>query len=111
MSDVTDALGCGIDTRKATNKLIKLRNYLNKELPDKKAKAKMAEVRRQRDEMFAALIRINNWCAQDLAENAFTADTSGNYLKTLNGLGEICKPFAKMASRLKEYGGTEDGLG
>ena len=36
LSDVTDALGFGIDTRKATNKLIKLRNYLNKELPDKK---------------------------------------------------------------------------
>ena len=26
MSDVMDALGCGIDTRKATNGLIKMRN-------------------------------------------------------------------------------------
>jgi hypothetical protein len=38
LSDVTDALGFGIDMRKATNRLIKLRNYLNKELPDKKRK-------------------------------------------------------------------------
>jgi len=38
LSDVTDALGFGIDTRKATNRLIKLRNYLNRELPDKKRK-------------------------------------------------------------------------
>ena len=58
--------------------------------------------------MFAALVRIGNWCAQDLAENTFVSDGSGNYLKTLNGLCEVCKPFMKKAARLKEYGGTED---
>ena len=104
LSDVMDALGCGIDTRKATFGLIKLRNYLNRELPDKKAKA----LRKDRDGMFAALVRIGNWCAQDLAENTFVSDGSGNYLKTLNGLCEICRPFMKKAARLKEYGGTED---
>ena len=38
LDDVYDAVGSGIDTRKATFRLIKLRNYLNKELPDKKRK-------------------------------------------------------------------------
>jgi len=45
LEDVTDCLGFRIDTRKATNRLIKLRNYLNKELPDKKAKAKVDSLR------------------------------------------------------------------
>lgn len=106
LSDVTDALGCGIDTRKATFRLIKLRNYLNRELPDKKAKT----MKKERDEMLAALVRIGNWCAQDLAENAFTSDGSGNYLKMLNGLCEICRPFMQREKKLKEYGGTEDEL-
>ena len=63
--------------------------------------------KREQDEMLDALVRIGNWCAQDLAENAFTADTSGNYLKTLNGLCEVCRPFMQKASRLKRYGGEE----
>ena len=103
LSDVTDALGFGLDTRKATFRLIKLRNYLNRELPDKKAKA----LKKDRDAMFAALVRIGNWCAQDLAENTFVSDGSGNYLKTLNGLCEVCRPFMQKASRLKRYGGAE----
>ena len=63
--------------------------------------------KREQDEMLDALVRIGNWCAQDLAENTFTADTSGNYLKTLNGLCEVCRPFMQKASRLKRYGGEE----
>ena len=47
LSDVTDELGFGIDMRKATNRLIKLRNYLNKELPDKKAKAIVDSLRNE----------------------------------------------------------------
>lgn len=49
MSDVMDAIGCGIDIRKATNRLIKLRNYLNREFPDV-----------EKREMFDALVRIGN---------------------------------------------------
>lgn len=55
LSDVTDALGFGIDTRKATNRLIKLRNYLNKELPDKKAKAIVDSLRKENEEMKALI--------------------------------------------------------
>ena len=66
-----------------------------------------AAAKREQDEMLDALVRIGNWCAQDLAENAFTADTSCNYLKTLNGLCEVCRPFMQKASRLKRYGGEE----
>lgn len=51
------------------------------------------------------LVRINNWCAQDLAENAYVSDRSGNYEKTLHGLCDICRPHAAWASRLKKYGG------
>ncbi len=99
LEEVTDCLGFGIDTRKATNRLIKLRNYLNKQLPDKKIKAALKE----RDEMFHALVRIGNWCAQDLAECA----PEGNYEKTLMGLCGICQPFMKKAAEMKEYGGAE----
>jgi phage terminase large subunit len=106
LEDVTDCLGFGIDTRKATNRLIKLRNYLNKELPDKKAKAALDALRKEREEMLDVIVRINNWCAQDLAECA----PSGNYEKTLKGLCDICKPYAALASRLKKYGGTEECL-
>ena len=63
--------------------------------------------KRECDEMLDALVRIGNWCAQDLAENAYTSDSSGNYLKTLNGLCEVCRPFMQKASRLKRYGGVE----
>ena len=106
LSDVTDALGFGIDIRKATNRLIKLRNYLNRELPDKKAKAALNALRKEREEMLDVIVRINNWCAQDLAECVPT----GNYEKTLKGLCDICKPYAALASRLKKYGGTEECL-
>lgn len=61
---------------------------------------------RSRDEMLDALVRIGNWCAQDLAENTYVSDSSGNYLKTLNGLCEVCRPFMQKASRLKRYGGA-----
>ncbi|MBQ3342494.1 MAG: hypothetical protein IJG84_11400 [Kiritimatiellae bacterium] len=93
MSEVMDALGCGIDTRKATNRLIKLRNYLNREFPDV-----------EKREMFDALVRIGNWCAQDLAENAHLGDPSGNYEKTLNGLCNICRPFMEKARKTERYG-------
>ena len=63
--------------------------------------------KRERDEMLDTLVRISNWCAQDLAENTYVSDSSGNYLKTLNGLCEICRPFMQKASRLKRYGGAE----
>ena len=62
--------------------------------------------KREMDEMFDALVRIGNWCAQDLAENAYVSDSSGNYLKTLNGLCEVCRPFMRKAIKLKKYGGT-----
>lgn len=52
-----------------------------------------------------ALVRINNWCAQDLAENAYVGDGSGNYEKTLHGICDICRPFMEEAKKLKEYGG------
>jgi len=64
--------------------------------------------KRERDVMFDALVRIGNWCAQDLAENAYVSDSSGNYLKTLNGLCEVCRPFMRKANKLKKYGGTND---
>lgn len=102
LSDVTDALGFGIDTRKATNRLIKLRNYLNKELPDKKAKAIVDSLRKENEEMLDAIVRISNWCAQDLAECCPT----GNYEKTLSGLCDICRPYVAVASKLKKYGGS-----
>lgn len=54
------------------------------------------------------LVRINNWCAQDLAENAYAGDASGNYEKTLHGLCNICRSHAAWASRLKKYGGPYD---
>jgi hypothetical protein len=66
-----------------------------------------AALRRESDEMLDALVRIGNWCAQDLAENAYTSDSSGNYLKTLNGLCEVCRPFMQKARKLKRYGGAE----
>jgi len=94
MSEVMDALGCGIDTRKATNRLIKLRNYLNREFPDV-----------EKRQMFDALVRIGNWCAQDLAENAFIGDPSGTYKKTLNGLCDICRPFMNKSIKLRRRGG------
>lgn len=102
LSDVTDALGVGIDTRKATNRLIKLRNYLNKELPNKKAKAMVDSLRKENEEMLDALVRISNWCSQDLAECCPT----GNYEKTLRGLCDICRPYMAIASRLEKYGGS-----
>lgn len=105
MSDVTDALGFGIDTRKATNRLIKLRNYLNREFPDKRAKARLDALLKERKEMFEALIRINNWCCQDLMENAYVSERSGNYYKTLTGLADICRPFAQLYNSLHEYEG------
>lgn len=70
--------------------------------------AKLQEAERERDEMFDALVRISNWCAQDLAENAYVSDSSGNYLKTLNGLCEVCRPFMLKAIKLKKYGGIND---
>lgn len=63
--------------------------------------------KRESDEMLDALVRIGNWCAQDLAENAYVSEKSGNYLKTLNGLCEVCRPFMQKASKLKRYGGAE----
>ena len=66
-----------------------------------------AAAKRERGEMLDVIVRIGNWCAQDLAENAYTSDSSGNYLKTLNGLCEVCRPFMRKASRLKRYGGAE----
>ena len=101
LDDVYDSLGFGIDTRKATCRLIKLRNYLNRELPDKKAKAALNALRKELEEMLDVIVRINNWCAQDLAECVPT----GNYEKTLKGLCDICKPYAALASKLKKYGG------
>lgn len=92
LDDVYDAVGSGIDSRKATCRLIKLRNYLNRQFPDKKA-------RKERDDMLDAIVRINNWCAQDLAENAYVSEKSGNYYKTLMGVCDICQPFVKEAIR------------
>lgn len=105
VSEIRDAIGCGIDTRMVTNRLKKLRNYLNKEFPDKKAKAQMDALLEERKEMFEALIRINNWCCQDLAENAYAGEKSGNYYKTLMGLADICRPFAHLYNSLTEYEG------
>ena len=64
--------------------------------------------KRMRD-MLDALVRIGNWCAQDLAENAYVGEASGNYEKTLRGLCDICRPYMEQAAKLEEYGGTEDG--
>ena len=96
LSEVTGTIMFGTDTRKATNRLIKLRNYLNMEFPDV-----------EKREMFDALVRIGNWCAQDLAENAYVSESSGNYEKTLNGICDICRPFMKKAIRLQELGGKK----
>lgn len=85
--------------------LTKLRDYLNDEFPDKKAKARLDALLEERKEMFEALIRINNWCCQDLAENAYAGEKSGNYYKTLMGLADICRPFAHLYNSLTEYEG------
>lgn len=77
-------------TSQIARKLIKIRNYLNREFPDV-----------EKREMFNALVRIGNWCAQDLAENAHLGDPSGNYEKTLNGLCNICRPFMEKARKLR----------
>ena len=100
LSDVTDALGFGIDIRKATNRLIKLRNYLNREFHDKKAK-------KEREAMLRAIARISNWCAQDLAENAYVGDMSGNYETTLTGICNICRPFVDEIKKLPEFKAEE----
>ena len=63
------------------------------------------QTKKEQDEMLDALVRIGNWCAQDLAENAYVSEPSGNYLMTLNRLLKICRPFMKKASKLKKYGG------
>jgi hypothetical protein len=83
----TSAIACG---------LIRIRNYLNKEFPDV-----------EKREMFDALVRIGNCCAQDLAENAHLSDSSGNYEKTLNGLCNICRPFMEKAIKLEMHGGSK----
>ena len=101
LDDVYDALGFGIDSRKATCRLIKLRNYLNREFPDRKA-------RKEREDMLAAIVRINNWCAQDLSENAYVGDKSGNYYKTLMGVCDICQPFVKEVIRRSRK--TREGI-
>ena len=63
------------------------------------------QTKNEQDEMLDALIKIGNWCAQDLAENAYVGDPSGNYLKTLKGLCEVCRPFMERAGELKRHGG------
>jgi hypothetical protein len=93
---ISDSLLDGDDTRKATNKLVKLRNYLNREIPDKKAK-------KEREDLLRTIARINNWCAQDLAENAYVSDRSGNYENTLHGICGICQPFMEEIRKLPEY--------
>jgi flagellin-specific chaperone FliS len=94
MSEVMDALGCGIDTRKATNRLIKLRNYLNREFPDK-----------EKSEMLNALVAIWKWCSQDLAEKAYEKDASRNFEITLKEICAISRPFVEKASKLRRCGG------
>lgn len=93
---IPNSLLDGYDTRKATNKLVKLRSYLNKDLPDKKAK-------KEREAMLRAIARILNWCAQDLAENAYASDRSGNYENTLTGICNICRPFVDEIKKLPEF--------
>lgn len=39
VQEALDSLGKGIDTRAVTYKLLKLRNYLNKQFPEKKNKS------------------------------------------------------------------------
>lgn len=69
---------------------------------DREADRIEAAWKRERGEMLDTIVRIGNWCAQDLCEDAYGSDTSGNYLKTLNGLCEICRPF--MAQALEREG-------
>ena len=102
MSDVTDALGSGIDTRKATNRLIKLRDYLNREFPDKREKARLNAVLEENREMLEAIIRIDNWCCEDLVHNAYAGRESGNYYKMLKGLANICRPFVERYNSLQK---------
>jgi hypothetical protein len=68
----------------------------------------LLRVVKERDQMLDTIVRVGNWCAQDLAENAYVSDTSGNYEKTLHGLCDICRPHMAWASRLKKYGGPYD---
>lgn len=74
---------------------------------EEKTKTTLESVKKERDSMLDAIVRINNWCAQDLAENAYVGDASGNYEKTLHGLCDICRPFVASAALLKKYGGTK----
>lgn len=94
MSEVTDALGCGIDTRKATNRLIKLRDYLNGQFPDKE-KLKMLD----------AIVAMWKWCSQDLAEKAYEKDASKNFEITLKEICAISRPFVEKAMKLRGNGG------
>ena len=70
--------------------LTKLRDYLNDEFPEKK----LPDVEKQM--AIDAIVRINNWCCQDLVE----CSPDGNYLKTLEGILSICRRFVEK--RIKE---------
>lgn len=77
---------------------------LNKELLGKKAKDKVDSLRKENEEMLDAIVRISNWCAQDLAECCPT----GNYEKTLGPerRKRICENIMKRAEkRIKEKNG------
>lgn len=76
--------------------------------PLRRVKGIMERTHRESSRRLDDLVRINNWCAQDLAENAYIGDASGNYEKTLHGLCNICRPHAAWAGRLRRYGGPYD---
>ena len=72
--------------------------------PFRRHAREMARLMKERDCMLDALVRIGNWCAQDLAENAYVSEGSGNYLKTLNGLARICRPYMRLAIKQSKRG-------
>jgi hypothetical protein len=107
LSNIRDNLSSGCDPSCIARGLRRLKRYLDGVFPDTKERAAVAAIRKERDEMLDAIVRINNWCCQDLAENTYVSEPSGNYEKTLHGLCDICRPYVATASKLKRYGGTE----
>ena len=109
LAETRERLACGGDPSCIARGMRRLKRHLDRLFPDRKAAAAERELRAERDGLLAAIVRIGNWCAQDLAENAYVSEASGNYEKTLRGLCEICRPYMERAAKLEEYGGAEDG--
>lgn len=90
IDNIRNSLYSGRDSSCIARGMRRLKRYLDKVFPEKK----LPDVEKQM--AIDALVRISNWCCQDLAECA----PEGNYLKTLEGICSICRRFVEK--RIKE---------